>query len=98
GRPAMFPAHALPHEEARNWPDRYNIASADRIDNLELAQMIAAAAGLPLKFRYEDFHTARPGHDPHYGLDPGKIAALGWKPPVPFAASLERTIRWTMAH
>jgi len=96
--PAMFPAHAACGERRADRPDRYNIASADRIDNLELARMIAAAAGRPLKFRYEDFHTARPGHDPHYGLDPGKIAALGWKPPVPFATSLERTIRWTMQH
>jgi dTDP-glucose 4,6-dehydratase len=96
--PAMFPAHAACGERRADRPDRYNIASADRIDNLELARMIAAAAGLPLKFRYEDFHATRPGHDPHYGLDPGKIAALGWKPPVPFAASLERTIRWTMQH
>lgn len=94
--PVMFPAY--PGRYVSDRPDRYNIASADRLDNLELAQMIAEAAGMPLKFRYEDFHRARPGHDPHYGLDPGKIAALGWKPPVPFAASLERTIRWTMRH
>jgi dTDP-glucose 4,6-dehydratase len=90
GRPAEFPAGQR--------PDRYNIASADRISNLALAQMIAGAAGRPLRYRLEDFHSARPGHDPHYGLDPGKIAALGWKPPVPFAESLERTIRWTMRH
>ena len=96
GRPKMFPAHALPHEETELWPDRYNIASADRLDNLELAQMIADAAGRPLRYRLEDFHRARPGHDSHYGLDPGKIRALGWKPPVPFRVSLERTVRWTI--
>lgn len=79
-------------------PDRYNVASADRIDNLTLARMIADAAGRELKYRLEDFHSTRPGHDPHYGLDPGKIAVLGWKPPVPFAESLERTVKWTMAH
>lgn len=98
--PSMFPAHLAPGSaaSAADRPDRYNIASADRLSNLELAQMIAAAAGMPLRYRYEDFHATRPGHDPHYGLDPGKIGALGWKPPVPFAASLERTIRWTMQH
>lgn len=100
-RPAVFSAgsyRTCTGAPASNRPDRYNIASADRIGNLELAQMIAAAAGMPLRYRLEDFHSARPGHDPHYGLDPGKIGALGWKPPVPFAASLERTIRWTMRH
>jgi dTDP-glucose 4,6-dehydratase len=88
--PALFPACSR--------PDRYNIASADRVSNLALAQMIAAAAGRPLRYRLTDFHSARPGHDPHYGLDPAKIAALGWKPPVPFAESLERTVAWTLAH
>ena len=96
--PAAYPAHAIPGQPAASRPDRYNIASADRISNLELAQMIARAAGRPLRYRLEDFHTTRPGHDPHYALDPGKIHALGWKPPVPFAESLERTVRWTMVH
>jgi dTDP-glucose 4,6-dehydratase len=96
--PAMFPAHAQPGQATASRPDRYNIASADRLDNLTLAQMIAQAAGMPLRYRLEDFHSARPGHDPHYGLDPGKITALGWKPPVPFAESLERTVAWTISH
>jgi dTDP-D-glucose 4,6-dehydratase len=96
--PAPFTAHAMPGQEGSVMPDRYNIASADRLGNLELAQWIADAAGMPLRYRLEDFHTARPGHDPHYGLDPGKISALGWKPPVRFRASLEHTVHWTMRH
>src|SRR5262249_54618542 len=47
-------------------PARYNIASADQISNLELAQMVAAIIGQPLRFVLEDFHSTRPGHDPHY--------------------------------
>ena len=89
GRPFASPADR---------PDRYNVASPDRIDNLTLASMIADAAGKPLHWRFEDFHTTRPGHDAHYGLDPAKIHALGWKAPVPFDESLQRTVRWTMAH
>ena len=88
--PALFP------DAAR--PDRYNIASADRVSNLELAQMVAQILGRPLRYQLEDFHSTRPGHDPHYGLDPGKMTAAGWKPPVPFAESLERTVRWTTGH
>jgi dTDP-glucose 4,6-dehydratase len=109
-QPAAFPAHVAASQRSaayRRWqlggpreladrPDRYNIASADRIDNLQLAQWIADAAGMPLRYRLEDFHRTRPGHDPHYGLDPGKITALGWKPPVPFRESLIRTVHWTM--
>ena len=96
--PAMFGTHAAPGAPAADRPDRYNIVSADRVDNLEMAQLIAAAAGKPLRYRMTDFHSARPGHDPHYGLNPGKITKLGWKPPVPFAESLEKTVTWTMAH
>lgn len=98
GIPAAYPAHAIPGAAKALEPDRYNIASADRLDNLELAEWIAQAAGMPLRYRFEEFHKTRPGHDPHYGLDPGKIRARGWKPPVPFRASLEHTVRWTMQH
>jgi dTDP-glucose 4,6-dehydratase len=89
-RPALFPAHGR--------PDRYNIAGPDRIDNLALAEMIAGAAGRPLRWRFENFHATRPGHDPHYGLDTGKITAAGWTPPVGFAESLERTVAWSLKH
>lgn len=88
--PGQFPAAAR--------PDRYNIASPDQLTNLELAELVAAAQGKPLRYELEDFHTTRPGHDPHYGLDPAKLAALGWKPPVPFAESLQRAVEWTLAH
>jgi dTDP-glucose 4,6-dehydratase len=79
-------------------PDRYNIACPDRIDNLTLAKMIAEDIGQPLKYKLEDFHTTRPGHDPHYGLSGKKMADLGWTPPVPFRESLKKTVKWTLAH
>jgi dTDP-glucose 4,6-dehydratase len=60
--------------------------------------MVAAVVGKPLRYDLIDFHSTRPGHDPHYGLDPAKLSAAGWKPPVPFRESLERTVRWTLAH
>ena len=88
--PRMFPAAGR--------PDRFNVASPDRVSNLQLAQMTADLTGRQLHYRLEDFHTTRPGHDPHYGLDGSKLAALGWKPPVPFAESLARTVQWTLAH
>lgn len=77
-------------------PDRYNIASPERTDNLNLAQMIAEDVGKPLRYRLEDFHTTRPGHDPHYGLDSSKLRGLGWNMPVPFRESLRKTVEWTL--
>jgi dTDP-glucose 4,6-dehydratase len=98
--PSLFAAHLSPCNLPRlaDRPDRYNIVGPDRISNLQLAQMVADLVGQPLKYRLEDFHSTRPGHDPHYGLDGGKLAALGWKPPVPFRESLAKTVRWTLEH
>src|SRR5258707_15115592 len=79
-------------------PDRYNIPGAEPISNLDLAAAVARIIGKPLRYELIDFHSARPGHDPHYGLDMGKLTAAGWKPPVDFAESLEHTVRWTLAH
>jgi len=51
-----------------------------------------------MKYKIKDSHSARPGHDPHYGLDNEKINALGWKPPMEFEESLKRVIEWQKAH
>ena len=79
-------------------PDRYNIAGDKQLDNLELAQTIARLMGKELKYKLVDSHTARPGHDPHYGLDSTKLYSLGWKPPVSFEDSLKKTIEWQVAN
>jgi dTDP-glucose 4,6-dehydratase len=84
--------------QSADLPDRYNIASADKIDNLALAQLIADIMGRKLRWRFADFSTSRPGHDAHYGLDPSKIAAMSWNPPVDFRTSLEKTVLWTVKH
>lgn len=75
-------------------PDRYHIAGDKQVDNLELAQMIADLMGKELKYKIIDFHSTRPGHDPHYGLNDDKIKSLGWSSPVSFEASLKNCIEW----
>lgn len=75
-------------------PDRYNIVGDRRVDNLEMAQRIAKILDKPLHYRFDHSPRSRPGHDLHYGLDGSKLAALGWKPPVDFDTSLERTVKW----
>ncbi len=76
-------------------PDRYNVVG-DRLNNLEMAKRIAGIMGLPLDYRFDHNPRSRPGHDLHYGLDGSKLAALGWKAPVPFDESLERTVKWSL--
>lgn len=75
-------------------PDRYHIVGDIQLDNLELAQKIAKLMGKQLKYRLVNFHESNPGHDLHYGLNGKKLARLGWKPPLSFEESLEKTINW----
>lgn len=77
-------------------PENFNIVGDVELNNLELAQMVADIMGKFLIYELEDFHKARSGHDRRYSLDGSKIASYGWKAPVDFYTSLEKTIRWTL--
>lgn len=79
-------------------PDRYNVVGPRRLDNLTLAGMVADILKTDLRYHLVDFHSARPGHDPHYGLDGSKLTALGWKSPVSLEESIRRTVAWTLDH
>jgi len=79
-------------------PDRYHVRGEREVDNLTLAKMVAGIADIPLRYRFVDFHSARPGHDRRYALAADKLTKLGWIPPVPFEASLARTVHWSLAH
>ena len=78
--------------------DKYNVVGDRRIDNLQMAKLVAEFIGKDLKYEFEDFHKTRPGHDRDYGLNGDKIKALGWAPPVPFLDSLKKTVDWTLAN
>ena len=79
-------------------PDRYNIVGDRQLKNDELALMIANIVGKPLKHRIVPASTSRPGHDVHYGLDGGKLAALGWRSPTSLEDSLRQTVEWYERH
>ena len=81
-----------------NTPARYHIAGEREVDNLELATLIAEYVGEPLNYEIVDFHSSRPGHDLRYALNQDKITEAGWKMPIPFEDSLERTVKWTLSH
>lgn len=89
-KPATFPSALR--------PDRFNVVGDMRVDNLALAEEVALILRKRLRYQLLDFHSARPGHDPHYALDGSKLAAAGWKAPIEFTESLERTVKWTVAH
>ena len=59
--------------------------------------MIAEILGISKEnaVEYVNVDGTRPGHDLRYALNGKKLENLGWKPPVPFKESLERTVIWT---
>lgn len=75
--------------------ESYNMTGEREFSNLELAQTIAKILGKELRYELVDFHSDRPGHDLRYALDGSKMEKLGWRPPVGFKESLERTVLWT---
>jgi dTDP-glucose 4,6-dehydratase len=74
--------------------DKYNIVGERELNNLEVALKVAEVVGKPLDYELVDFHSSRPGHDLRYALDGTKMAEMGWKIPMTFEQSLEKTIRW----
>ena len=74
--------------------ESYNLTGEKEVSNLEMAQLIAKFMGKELKYEMVDFHSDRPGHDLRYGLSDEKMRKMGWKLPVNFMSSLEKTIKW----
>ena len=75
--------------------ERYNIVGVHRTVE-QVVDFIANVMQVePIK-HFEDFHSFRPGHDMHYGLDGSKLAAMGWKPELTYEKSMEKTVRWTV--
>ncbi|MCC6623788.1 MAG: NAD-dependent epimerase/dehydratase family protein [Deltaproteobacteria bacterium] len=90
-----FPFYAYQVNER---PPRFHIAGELEVDNLTLAQRIADTLGRPLLYDFVDAHSSRPGHDLRYALSSQALHDLGWRAPVSFWQSLERTVRWTAAN
>lgn len=79
-------------------PDRYNVVGDVELDNLQVAKLIEEYVGKELIYKLVDFHATRPGHDRRYALDGSKLKDLGWKPPIGFERSLQKTVAWTLQH
>lgn len=78
--------------------ESYNIVGDREVDCLELARLIAHVLKRPLDYELVDYHSSRPGHDLAYRLNGDKIRALGFKQPMTFEESLERTVKWYVAN
>lgn len=83
--------------EAKVHP-KFNVVGETEVNNLDLAILIAGAAGKDLKYKLVDFHSSRPGHDLRYALDGQKLSDIGWKAPISFEESVQSIVEWTLEH
>lgn len=75
-------------------PLRFHVVGEKELKNDELVRIIQSIIGKTTLIKYVDFHSARPGHDLRYALEPGSLKELGWMPPVPLEKSIEKSIEW----
>jgi dTDP-glucose 4,6-dehydratase len=84
--------------------ETYNIGAEGECTNLEIVRLLLDILGelrpdLGDVHRLVTFVTDRPGHDFRYALNIDKIGrTLGWRPSVPLAEGLRRTISWYLDH
>ena len=76
--------------------EKYNIVGSKELDNLQLAQIIATHLGKKLKYKFVDFHSARPGHDLRYALSGSKLKKMGWQPRKNIEQRIKETVDWTI--
>ncbi len=75
----------------------YNIGGGQECTNLDLARLIVRAVGVSEEAIR--FVKDRPAHDRRYALSGAKMAAeLHWRPRVPLAEGLARTVGWYREH
>lgn len=75
----------------------FNIVGEREVNNLELAQLIAHAVGVPLDHEMVDFHSSRPGHDLRYALDGSKMLVdFGWQPRLAIESRIRQIVEWTL--
>jgi dTDP-glucose 4,6-dehydratase len=77
--------------------EKYNI-TGEWASVKDIADEISKITGKLILYKFEDFHSFRPGHDMHYGLDGTKMKEMGWTPPFDLDTSLRHVVEWTMAH
>jgi len=70
----------------------YNIGGGNERENIEVARLICDELGKPRSLIR--LVKDRLGHDRRYSLNTAKLAALGWRPAVPFEEGLRATVRW----
>lgn len=76
-------------------PERFNIVGDREITNWELACIVSEEMNKVLRYKFVDFHSARPGHDRRYALSGKKLYEKGWRHPMTFKDSIADLVGWS---
>ena len=86
----------LPEHNSGIHCPKFNIASDEEFDNLEMATMIAEYSGIPLEYQLVDPHIERPGHDMRYLICGDYMRSLGWKKKRSVRESMKKVVEYTL--
>ena len=75
--------------------EKYHV-SGEEHSNLVMAEIIAQY--MRMNGVWEWASPSAPVHDISYSLNDSKLRNMGWKSPLEFEKSLQKTVEWTMAH
>jgi len=76
-------------------PGPLNLGGGRDASIAELAHTIKSVIGFEGALRFD---TSKPDGMPLKALDGAELAALGWRPSIPFFDALERTYQWFLTH
>lgn len=94
----LDPATKFEHDFGGAKCPKFNLVGKEEINNLQLAEYIAAAQGKELKYELVDFHSSRPGHDLRYSLSGDYMRSLGWEPKIALSERITQVVQWTLAN
>jgi dTDP-glucose 4,6-dehydratase len=72
----------------------YNIGAGQELTNRKLTELLLSATGRDWSYVREVPDPRGSGHDKRYSVDYTKIAALGYRPEMPFEDGLASTVQW----
>jgi dTDP-glucose 4,6-dehydratase len=85
-----------PKDQKRGSCRKFNVASDEEFNNLEIAKMIAELANLPLSYDLVDPNIERPGHDLRYLISGDYLRSLGWKKRRSVRESMREVVEYTL--
>lgn len=90
--PQRYAKEVLGYKQVTH-PTRYSLPGGTKMNNLEMAELIADMLDKKLKFKTVNAEDVRPGYDEFYPKIDGKLSDLGWLPPFTLKDELQEILK-----